>query len=215
VKTVLQVAVVCFLGLRASAQGTFQNLDFEDATIAPTPVGGFDNVQVDPSQVFPGWTVGGNKTFVLYNNETLGSPAVDLVGPNFPNGLGLTPLQGSYSVMMEYFGGSGPPFNFQPPTLSQTGIIPANTESINFLVAPTQNNGVVEVNGTTIPLYPIAGGRFAGDISAWSGQNVELTFTTPSTGQDFFILTISISRRARFQNQTIAFCLRLELLLLF
>jgi hypothetical protein len=184
VKTTLQIAVVCVLGIRAGAQGTFQNLDFEDATIAPTPVGGWV-YPANPLQAFPDWTVGGHGTVVMYNDLSTGSPAISLMGPDFPN-LGYTPLQGSYSVVLQYFGGSDPPFNFQPPTLSQTGTIPGDAESINFLVGPSENNGVVEINGTSIPLNPIAGGRLAGDISEWAGQSVQLTFTTPSTGQDFF-----------------------------
>lgn len=172
------------VSLSASAQGTFQNLDFEDATIAPTPVGG-DTYPADPSQAFPYWTVGGlgagvgySGTVVGYNGLSLGAPAVNLMGPNLPNAAGYTPLQGSYSVLMQYFNmGRG----FVPPTLSQTGMIPTGAQSINFLVSPSGDNAVVEVNGETVPLIPIAGGRLAGDISAWSGQTMQLTFTTPNT----------------------------------
>jgi hypothetical protein len=93
----------------------FVNLDFEDATIAPTSVGG-STYPADPTQAFPGWTVGGSGTVVSYNDLSLGAPAIDLMGPNFPNFAGYTPLQGSYSVLLQYFGGI-----FSPPTLSQTG----------------------------------------------------------------------------------------------
>jgi len=198
VKTALQVAMACVLGLRAGAQGTFQNLDFEDATIAPTPVGGYA-YPANPLQAFPGWTVGGHGTVVAYNDESLGAPAVDLMGPSFPNRVGYTPLQGSYSVLMQYFGDEE--MGFTPPTLSQTGTIPATAESINFLVSPSpvENDGAVEVNGTSVPLYPIAGGRLAGNVSAWAGQSVQLTFTTgtPSTfGSSFYFDDVNFSTTA-------------------
>src|SRR6266436_5855804 len=80
--------------IAAEAQGTFQNLDFEGARVSPTPVNGYGD-QVDPALAFPGWTVSvvwaGSNTYALYtlyNNQTLDSPAVDLIGPSFPNGLG-------------------------------------------------------------------------------------------------------------------------------
>jgi hypothetical protein len=76
------------------AQGTFQNLDFERARIAPTPAGQWGNF-ADPAQCFPGWTVGGSGTVVAHNDLSLGAPAVVLMGPSFPKAPGYTPLQGS------------------------------------------------------------------------------------------------------------------------
>ena len=62
---------------------------------------------VDPALAFSGWTIGNSTnglTYVLYNTGTLGSPAVDLIGPNFPNALGYSPLKvGSPSLgRLEY-----------------------------------------------------------------------------------------------------------------
>lgn len=162
------------------AQG-FVNLDFEDATIAPTPVGG-STFPVDPTQAFPGWTVGVNSsgfyTVTSYNDLSLGAPAVDLMGPNFPNFAGYTPLQGSYSVLLQYFGYAG-----EPPTLNQTGLVPADTQSISLLVPPGENTVypaamVVTFNGVNIPLVPIAGGRVGGNISAFAGNVAQLTIST-------------------------------------
>ncbi len=178
------IALLC--GVQAQAQGTFENLNFEQATITPTPVDEYGSY-ANPAQAFPDWTIGGAATVVLYNSETLGSPAVDLIGPDFPNALGLTALQGSYSVLMQDFG--LPPQYYPPPTLSQTGTLPTNAQSINFLASPIPgfgDAGIVELNGVAIPLVPISGGRLAGNISAWAGQTVQLTFTVPSTGENFF-----------------------------
>jgi hypothetical protein len=176
------------VSLSGFGQGTFQNLDFEQAS--PMPIAGspYYPYAVTPESALPGWTVtvpgpkpAGSGTFVLYNDESLGSPAVSLMsgGP-----FGLEPLQGSYSVLMQYFGPGS--INLEPPTLSQTGLIPVNAQSINFL-SSIDANGVVEVDGESIPLVPIAGGRLAGNISAWSGQTAQLTFTTaPVYGDSSF-----------------------------
>jgi hypothetical protein len=156
------------------AQG-FVNLNFERTTIPPTLVGGWA-YPVDSTQALPGWTVGG--AVIMYNDLSLGSPAVSLMGPNFPNFAGYTPLQGSYSVLMQYFGYAG-----GPPTLSQTGLVPANAQSISFLVPAGQNDiyaayTVVSLNGLEVPLVPITGGRVGGNISAFAGSVAQLTFST-------------------------------------
>ena len=172
--------VTIFLVLWRDAQGQgFMNLDFEGATIAPTPVGGY-TYPADPAQAFPYWTVGGSGTVVMYNDLSIGSPAVSLMGPNFPNAVGYTPLQGSYSVLLQYFDIAG-----GPPTLSQTGLIPSSAQSIDFLVGNGQSDATVSLNGVSIPLVQISGGRLAGDISAFAGIVAQLTFST-KTGKGGF-----------------------------
>lgn len=174
------------------AQG-FVNLNFEQATVSPTPAG-VGGSQVDPAVGFPGWAInnsGSNgDTVVLYNNESIGSPAVDLIGPNFPNAPELPPLQGSYSVLLQYFGIAGP-----PPTLSQTGMVPANAQSLTFLDYSGINplfganftNPIVTLNGISIPLVSIGAGRLAGDVTAFAGNIAQLTFSTPSSfGGSYF-----------------------------
>ena len=183
-KEYLPVALICIAGVVAaacaSAQGTtqFRNLDFEQATVPPTPIGELGSV-VDPAAAFPGWTVGGSGgigTVVFYNNLSLGSPAAGLMGPNFPNAAGYNPLQGSYSVLLQYFDIAG-----GPPTLSQTGMVTAGARSIGFLVAPGLSDARLTLGGVDIPLVPIAGGRLAGDITPFAGSVVQLTFSTVST----------------------------------
>ena len=142
---VIQLVVVSFtLFQTVSGQG-FVNLDFEQATIAPTPAGGW-TYPADPTQAFPGWTVGDG--VVMYNDLSLGSPATVLMGPSFPNFVNYTPLQGSYSVLFQYFGYAG-----SAPTLSQTGLVPIGTESINFLVGSGESDAVVTMNGVNTVSY--------------------------------------------------------------
>ncbi len=178
----------------ASAQGTFQNLDFEQATIAPTPVGG-SIYPADPAQCFPDWTVGssGYGTVVMYNDLSLGAPAACLMGPDFPNGAGYTPLQGSYSVLLEYFGIAG-----GPPTLSQTATVPSGAQSISFLVPSgadvfDSTATVVTLNGVNIPLVPIAGDRVAGNVSAFAGDEAQLTFSTINSDVGIYFDDIQFS----------------------
>jgi hypothetical protein len=176
IKVSMVVMLLCASGHSGFAQG-FINLNCEEATIAPTSVGS-STYPADPTQCFPGWTGGGSSTVVMFNDLSLGSPAVSLMGPDFPNGAGYTPLQGSYSVLLQYFGSDGP-----PPTLSQTGFVPVGTQSISFLVsarqsAPDATAALVTLNGVNIPLVPIAGNLVAGNVSAYAGGMAQLTIST-------------------------------------
>ena len=150
----------------------FVNMDFETASVTATPPGQGGGV-VDPALAFPGWSVGGSGTFVFYNGLSVGAPAVSLIGPDFPNGTGFTPLQGSYSVLFAYFNIAGP-----APTLSQTGMIPADANSISFLVGANWTDAAVSIDGIPIPLVSVTGGRVAGDVSAFAGSVALLTFST-------------------------------------
>jgi hypothetical protein len=159
----------------AFGQG-FINLNFEQATIAPTPVGGFA-FDVDPVAAFPGWTVAGAQT-VCYNDVTLGNTMACLIGPDFPNGLGITSLQGSYSAWLLTYQYPGQP----TPSLSQTALVPATAQSISFLAGSPYGGqfafgGQVTLGGVVIPVVSIGGGRFAGDIAAFAGQIETLTFS--------------------------------------
>jgi hypothetical protein len=174
-----QVAACIFLTAHAPGQG-FINLDFEMATIAPTPVGEFGPLQADPLLAFPGWTMGSdgsqNPNYTLYNNLTIGSVAQVLIGPSYPNGTGITPLQGAYSALLQF----GPSLELGVPALSQVGLLPANARSINFLVHAFSRDAVVTLDGHEIPLLAFGPDRLAGDVSGFAGQMVELRISTRS-----------------------------------
>lgn len=180
----LMLTLILIISQKGQGQG-FVNLDFENATVTPTPVNGFGGT-VSAAAAFPSWIVGGGGSFlnVLYNNVTLGSPAIALMGPNFPNGVGFAPLQGSYSVWLYY---DNPTTAATPPTISQTGLIPANAQSITFLAGEFRGDPIVTLNGINIPLVSISGGRMAGNISAFAGSTAQLTFSLSSdvTGDNF------------------------------
>jgi PEP-CTERM motif len=198
-----RLLILCLVANTTLAQGTFENLDFEDATIAPTPVGG-STYPADPAQAFPGWTVGGSGTVVMYNDLSIGAPAAVLMGPNFPNYAGYTPLQGSYSVLLQYFGIAG-----GPPTLSQTGLVPADAQSISVLVPSGENvfypaATVVTLNGINIPLVAIAGDRIAGNISAFAGTVSQLTISTINSQAWLYFDDIQFSSSAVPEPSTLA-----------
>jgi hypothetical protein len=172
---ILSLAIMSLFMQFACAQG-FVNLDFEDAIVDSTPPNVLGNF-IDPAIAFPGWTVGGNYTVSFYNDISLGASAVCLVGPEFPNVTGLTSLQGSYSVLFQYFGYP----EISPPTLSQTGLIPAGTQSISML-----GGALLSLNGVNIPLVPAPDGRLAGDISSFAGSIAQLTLSTAILAPGFF-----------------------------
>lgn len=184
------------LGQTVLAQG-FVNLNFERATIAPTPPNQFGTLFADPAQAFPGWTMGtdgtSNPNYTLYNNLTIGSVAQVLIGPDYPNGTGYLPLQGSYSALLQF----GPSVELGEPSLSQTGLVPADAKSINFLMATTLGQAMVTLGGTEVSLMPIGGGRVAGDISAFAGQTALLKFSTRTyEGGWFYFDDIQFSAQA-------------------
>ena len=169
--------VISFSLLQTVFGQGFVNLDFEDADVPPTPVGTFGGF-VDPALAFPGWTVLPNGstyfTSTAYNDLSLGGPAIVLMGPDFPNRPGYEPLDGSYSVLLQYFGIGN------PPALSQTGVVPAGAQSISILLVGTIFGGgmVVTLNGVNIPLVPIGDGYVGGNISGFAGDTAQLTIST-------------------------------------
>ncbi len=177
----IEVCLLWFTLVGTAIGQGFINLDFEQAAIAPTPVGQFGEASADPALAFPGWTMGpsgalNSNNFTLYNNLTLGSVAQVLVGPNYPDAIGYAPLQGSYSALLQF----GPSPTLGTPALIQTGVVTANTRSITFLVSATQNDARVTLDGMDIPLIAIGGGRLAGDVTAFAGGQAELMFSTTS-----------------------------------
>ena len=178
IQLVVTPAILVGVAASASAQG-FVNLDFERAAlfVPPTPVGGYGTIHEDPTLLFPGWTIGntgaGGYTYISYNNQTIDSPGVALIGPSFPNALSLTPLQGSYSAWLNEASINS---FFGRPTLSQVGTIPSDARSINFL--GVISDGAFSVGGTQLPLFDVGNGRWAADVTPYAGRSVEISFTT-------------------------------------
>jgi hypothetical protein len=172
----------------APAQSTFQNLNFESATLAPTTGSGGD---VAIGAALPGWngSIGGAPVSeVLQNNYTLGEASIDIFGPNYASvgqgfGFGQGVIDGNYTVFLQAFNPSQ-----GNVAIWQNGTIPANAESVQFkawsygegatfsvsfagnTLSPVEISSVA--NDTGIPVI-----EYGANIGAYAGQTGELEFT--------------------------------------
>src|SRR5436190_24286053 len=147
-KSVIQEMPVCIfilLGCLADrstfAQGTFQNLGFENSTVPPnTP----NNTLVTFSSAFSGW-IGyfdaTPATMARYNSINLGTPGFSLLTSN-SNLSGFEPFAGRYTAVLQ--GGSVP--QSTNISLAQIGTVPPNTLSLRLLVGGNPNNLTVALN---------------------------------------------------------------------
>lgn len=197
------LSVFCFALLctefSAPAQGNFQNLGFESATIVPPSGSQF----VDFGQAFPGWTgyVGGVQDSVAVYNTLAGDTAgISIIDRGFSNPESLPGglIQGNYTaVLMSGISGVNQPSD---TTLAQTGLVPVGTESLRFkaqldFIGISGSFGVT-LGGQTLSLVPVAVGvnytLYAADVQAWAGQTAELDFTSfaqrPHIGDTYLYL---------------------------
>jgi hypothetical protein len=189
----LSVAISLFLLQTVSGQG-FANLDFEQASIAPAPSGYTPSDASPPisaAAALPYWTVledGIVCNAVWGVPNALDETSVSLVsGGSYPN---YSPLQGSYSVQLSAYA-DAPSDLFHNSSISQTGLIPIGTQSIQFLIfsppvaGEVPANPTVTLNGTVINIIPIStsGGiiKMAGDVSAFAGTTATLAFLCQAT----------------------------------
>ena len=153
--------------LSACAQGTFQNLDFEEAQIIINN----SPALIATTNAVPGWTV-------LANGVPISEVQLDSV---LWNGAGIADkvqghaLDGNYSVML-----SGPGLSSVPMGIAQSGTVPVSSESITFL-----GGGRFQVffAGTPLALQVLGNGpnfslEYGADISAYAGQYGQLFFQT-------------------------------------
>jgi hypothetical protein len=163
------IVVACSCSV--SGQGTFQNLDFEQAN--PVFVNPYLST-VTAASALPYWTpeIGGvPQTQIVENFFSTGDPEVVLLSANPQQ----PPLDGDYSVLLT---GSG-----EPVSISQTGVIPFGTQSLFFdAKSPPENGTLAVMIGTqTVPFTPVATDPnytvYGANISAWAGQTEQLTFS--------------------------------------
>jgi hypothetical protein len=156
------------------AQGTFQNLDFEEATV---PLSSFGDYSV--ASALPDWSVyygTAQQTEVLVNATPLDAPTVTLWTSDAPIIGGI--IDGNFSAFM--LGGDTP--NTQGVSISQTGLIPDGTRSLFF---KAEGGGQLDVELGSQPVFFTAVGSgpnytlYGANISAWAGQTAQLTFTVP------------------------------------
>jgi hypothetical protein len=162
-----------------AAQGTFQNLDFENGSFVPIP-GQFNTVEFGPAM--PGWTgfVGTNQVnWILHNSLFLSTAGLAIWGPDNPS---VDFLRGHFYVVLQRGQDLLDPLRTVSSGISQIGTVPTTAQSIRFLslepfVMPIQ----VSFNGVRIPLYNLGGNAngsqtWGGEISPFIGQTGELRF---------------------------------------
>lgn len=166
----------------------FQNLDFEQGSFQAPPA---NYVPSDPlagpnpisaAAGLPFWTAREDSTVctaIWGNGGALDETSVALFNAAFNQ------LDGNYCVQLSAVSFAPSGF-FKTSSISQTGDVPANAQSIQFLKiddgGPAPTNAFVTLNGSVINLVPIATNgnvvTMAGDVSAFAGTNAELTITS-------------------------------------
>jgi hypothetical protein len=190
--TMKMALVVCAWGvsLSATAQGTFQDLNFEEATIPPGTT-----YSLSVADAIPGWTLDYGstpQTQIGYNDQSLGGTAAFLtgIGSYWPA------IDGNFSI--ELYGGGNGQGGVEAVSISQTGQIPSGTQSLLFesgtfsFVQP-----VVSIGNDELTLFPVTSHgnytTYGANISAFSGQTEQLQFTVPGGYGPYLFDDISFS----------------------
>jgi len=171
----------------AQAQATFQNLNFELGS--PGSENYAFNVPV--ANALPFWTVyygDVQQTQVDYNVVTSGTSIVSLIGGTY-----LPAIDGNYSVYLE----EG--VSASSVSISQTGLIPLGMQSLLFEADSGPGTLGISIGSQNIPFTEVGTGAnytlYGANISAWSGDTEQLTFTALQGGglNDWLLDDISFS----------------------
>jgi hypothetical protein len=134
-------------GLQAAAQGTFQNLNFESASVSGYSPGTFG---IPITSAFPGWQASSGSNPASqgwYDGISLGSPMFSITDAK--TGISsFGPLDGDYSALLFAAGNNS-------VSLSQTGQVPVGTESIQMEAREQFSSFVVTLGGDTISMVPL------------------------------------------------------------
>ena len=197
-----------FIGLGFS-QG-FVNLDFESATFVPIAGDSLGRVQF--AQAFPGWTgtVGGlSPDGVLSNNVYLSTAGFSMIKSNF-NTFGVVPgglIQGKFTAVLQS-GTLTNTLNGVDTSLSQTGLVPIGTQSLQFKAYQAFDSSgsfSVSLGGQALSLFVLGGGAnftlYGVDITGFAGQTQLLNFSVPghtpqSSGEYLYLDAIQFSTSA-------------------
>ncbi len=159
------------------------NLNFENANISGYSPGSSD---VPITSALPGWNgyyINSSgaipETQVWYDGVSLGGVMISVIDTNAP---AVTPLQGQYSAFL--FGGVGIDDQLYSAQISQTGLVPADTESLLFDAYVSSAAIIVTLGGQTIAMTPLQtfsnytlyGGNIPLDLT---DQSETLSFTEP------------------------------------
>ena len=163
------------------AQGTFWNLDFESAQVAPVPAGQ-DGGYVPTTDGLPGWAgfIGTNQlTQVLHNSFNLAVASISIMGPNSDSRY---ILQGQYSAILvdgrDPFGSGSA---YAAASISQAGLVPADARSLRFRLGTSSTALSVSFAGSPLSYFLLGStpnyNFFGADISPYAGQAGVLEFS--------------------------------------
>jgi hypothetical protein len=168
-------AVSMLIAESGFAQGTFQNLNFEQAE--PVFVNGISGPYVTVASALPYWTaeIGGvQQTEIYQNGGSTGAAEISLLTSISPQ----PPLDGNYSVLLQ----ANP---LASASISQTGEIPPGSQSLLFDAQGGYGQLTVTIGNDSLTLFSVSAGPnyevYGANITAWSGQTEQLAFTATTS----------------------------------
>ena len=173
-----QVLLLLFAFCRSAEAQGFINLNFESANVSGYAVGSL----VPTNAALPGWIAffGSNESSVVaYDGISAGGAVISVVDSNAAQ-YGYAPLQGKYSAALFGQGLTSPEISV---AISQTGLVPSGTMSLQVEMAWLFAAPVVTLGGQAITMVPLQTFSnytlYGGDISSFAGQVATLSFTEP------------------------------------
>ncbi|HEX8521491.1 MAG TPA: hypothetical protein VF669_04485 [Tepidisphaeraceae bacterium] len=160
----------------------FVNLDFEQAVV---PAGTGEGSALPASSAFPGWSAktGLTDAAIFYNARS--SDNACLVLYDNTTSFKLPPPQGIYkATLYAEITNNGHPAR---PSLFQTGDVPPESKSLQFLTEIFDAQPVVFINGVQVPAIDLGvvapvSRRYGLSIESFAGQNVKLEFNSGTAG---------------------------------
>jgi hypothetical protein len=164
------------LVLVQSVPSTFQDLDFESATVILS-TNQFQAGSLELAPAFPGWVA-----YIGTNQVDLGSlngAPLDGATITLQSDLSyIKPDPSWHGYWAAIFAGGAYQLGRLSASLGQTGVIPAAAHSVIFkawFVEPPAP--VITVNGQALTMTPIGGNLFAVNVAKFAGTTAELRFT--------------------------------------
>ena len=157
------------------SQGTFVNLNFESANVSGYAQ---NSSNIPITQALPGWGAPNSSdtsALVWYDAISAGGYMIAINDANLQGVL--SAFQGGYSAWL--FGGAN-----APATISQTGLVPSVTKSLEVDIQSFGSPFVVTLGGQTLNMVPLqtfsSYTLYGADISAFAGKTEQLSFTSPA-----------------------------------
>lgn len=178
--------ITCLLFPLVVLADPFVNLDFESATLVRTP--NAFAVEYEAGPALPGWTLGGDSSTIFDVSQWFNQgrrPVVYMVTPNSGSGGISSLISGNYSISMPNYNSGG----IRPVTaitLSQSGTVPIDAQSLNFYASIGLTDGTpagaftVYFAGNPLSLVELADQGaykiYGADMSGFAGTSGELKF---------------------------------------